>query len=109
MVPKNFRFVPWCLLWPLLFFVACQPRFEEVAPPALERAWNESMRNSADRWWYLGAQDGFHFLVQEKPLRKKGFKVSTDRVRVLPGSSVVFSNRHEDWINLKVGQIQFSG
>lgn len=91
----------------LLVLSGCQLKFDQVEPAQLERSWLDSFHHTAVSWWYLGEKEGFHYIIEKWPLKKNAYKVSKEYVNIKLDKPLPFTKDQKQWINLKVGQLEF--
>ena len=84
----------------------CDEAFEEVPISTIEEEAKESRMTTAVSWWYLGEQDGYHYLVIKKPLDEHRYKVKTSDLTItLSPKKLTFEE--SEWTNLTFSQMKF--
>ena len=85
---------------------------EKMAQPIssenLQIKLNEASNNSSESWWYAGSDEVSHYIAVKRPLASEIYKINASDVNIIDISSSKFTKNTDDWVNLKLQNIEFT-
>ena len=87
--------------------IGCDGKFTEISSQEFRLIWEESQKDSAVSWWYLGDKGGFHYFVEKKPLGNTRYAVPASSLNIKGGKQFAFTRDERQWINLKTTHFDF--
>ncbi len=94
-----------CIILILFAVTACIEDFKIIEAEQLLEQWEKTDIDTAASWWYLGQDDGYHYIVHKWPLKKLKYRVSTEDIMIIMDEPLLLSEGKRNWVNLKQGQI----
>jgi len=100
---KNIRILT--ILSIILFIFFLPGCLNEMTGKEFKQIWDDAIYNSAVSYWYLGENNGYHYIQERWPSRFTIYKISVTEMIIK--KKLKFTLNKKDWINLKRDDIEF--
>ena len=95
------------VLTALIVVVGCGERFSEIDAAELKLKWSNNNKDTALSWWFLGEKNGYHYIMEKRPLENHGYMVSRKDIVIRLKDPAKLTLDEDDWSNLKTDDIVF--
>lgn len=90
-----------------LYLTGCANQFNDITSGQLQIRWQESFKNTAVSWWYLGEKNEHYYIIEKRPLEKHGYKIKINELKINLQAPKKLTFNEKEWVNLKVKHLTF--